>query len=144
MRCRTRSRSRRAISPGPKAPRSPSRKSARLRCFRWRAERSMADTTGHSIAILVAAGRSLAVQRAGGLHRRALAPSIGKGAAELKARHLANKVARIVAATVAVIIGAGIVGGIIGGIGFWGLMIATVAIAAAVFTFGAFPKLKVP
>ena len=104
----------------------------------------MADTTGHSNAILDAAGRSLAVQRAGGLHRRALAPSIGKGSAELKARHLANKLARIVAATVAVIVGAGIVGGSIGGIGFWGLMIAALAIAAAVFAFGAFPKLKVP
>jgi hypothetical protein len=104
----------------------------------------MADTTGQSNAILDAAGRSLAVQRAGGLHRRALAPSIGKGSAELKAKHLANKLARIVAATVAVIVGAGIVGGIIGGIGFWGLMIAALAIAAAVFTFGAFPKLKVP
>jgi hypothetical protein len=82
--------------------------------------------------------------RAGGRHRRALSPSIGKGAAELKAKHIATKVARITAAAVAVIVGASIVGGIIGGIGFWGLMIAALGVAAAAVTFGAFPRLKVP
>jgi hypothetical protein len=82
--------------------------------------------------------------REGGRHRRALSPSIGKGAAELKAKHIATKVARIAAAAVAIIVGAGIVGGIIGGIGFWGVMICAVTIAAAVFTLGAFPRLKVP
>ena len=42
----------------------------------------MADTTGQSDAIIAAAGKSLAVNRDGGIHRRGLTPSIGRGSAE--------------------------------------------------------------
>lgn len=82
--------------------------------------------------------------RAGGRHRRAFTPSIGKGSAQLKAKHVAKKAARIAAAAVAILVGAGIVGGIVGGIGFGGVMITALAICAAVFTFGLFPRMKVP
>jgi hypothetical protein len=87
----------------------------------------MPDITRDSDAILADARKSLAVQREGGFHRRKGTLSIGKGSAEIKARHAANKVARIVAATAAILVSAMVVGLVIDGIGFGGL-----------------PRLKVP
>ena len=93
---------------------------------------------------LSAARKSLAVQREGGFHRRAGAQSIGKGSAEIKAKHLSNKLLRIVAATAAILVGATIAGLIIDGIGFAGVMLTGLAIVLAVFGLGMFPRLKVP
>jgi len=104
----------------------------------------MPDVTRDSDAIMNAASRSLAVQRAGGFHRRKGTLSIGKGSAEIKARHAANKLARIVAATAAILVSAMVVGLVIDGIGFAGIMLTGLAICAAVFGFGFLPRLKVP
>lgn len=104
----------------------------------------MADTTRQSDAIMHAAGQSLAVQRAGGLHRRGLTPSIGRGSAELKMEHFAGKLKRVVIATAAILVGATLVGLVIDGIGFAGIVITFLAIVAAVMAFSAFPRLKVP
>lgn len=104
----------------------------------------MPDVTRDSDAILDAARKSLMVQREGGFHRRKGTLSIGKGSAEIKARHAANKVARIVAATAAILVSAMVAGLIIDGIGFAGIMITGLAICAAVFGFGWLPRLKVP
>ena len=88
-------------------------------------------------------GRSLLRDnRAGGRHRRS--GSIGRGSAEMKARHLANKVARLVATVVAIMLGAGAVGWVIGGLGFGGLMATLCAIFVAVAVFSMFPRLKTP
>ncbi|WEK45881.1 MAG: hypothetical protein P0Y56_12705 [Candidatus Andeanibacterium colombiense] len=104
----------------------------------------MPDITRDSDAILDAARKSLTVQREGGFHRRKGSLSIGKGSAEIKAKHAANKVARIVAATAAILVAAMVVGLVIDGIGFAGVMLTGVAIVAAVFGLGLFPRLKVP
>ncbi len=104
----------------------------------------MPDSTGQSSAILAAASQSLAVQREGGFHRRAGTLSIGKGSAELKARHVTRKLARIAGATAVILIAAMVVGLVIDGIGFAGIMVTGLAIVAAVFGFGWFPRLKVP
>ena len=104
----------------------------------------MADSTSQSDAILDAAGKSLAVQRAGGLHRRALSRSIGRGSAELKLEHFAGKLKRILIATFAVLVAATVVGLVIDGIGFGGIVVTFLAIVAAVWAFSAFPRMKVP
>jgi len=103
----------------------------------------MADTTRESEAILRDAGRSLAVQREGGHHRRAGAGSIGKGSAEMKRRHFRTKLRNILLAIGAILIGAMIAGLVIGGLGFAGLFITFLAILCAVAAF-AMPKVKVP
>jgi hypothetical protein len=88
-------------------------------------------------------GRSLLRDnRNGGRHRRAR--SIGRGSAEIKAKHLANKIARVVAGVAAIVVGAGVVGLVIGGLGFVGVMATLCAIVAAVVVFSAFPKVRVP
>jgi len=92
---------------------------------------------------LLEEGRSLVRDnRAGGRHRRM--PSIGKASAELKAKHLANKVARIVTAVAVILVGAGGVGLVIGGLGFGGLMLTICALVAGVVIFSSFPRIKVP
>lgn len=80
--------------------------------------------------------------RSGGRHRRA--PSIGRGSAEMKAKHLANKIARVVATVAAIVVAAGVIGLVIGGLGFVGVMATLCAIVAAVVVFSSFPKIRVP
>ena len=70
--------------------------------------------------------------RAGGRHRRALSQPIGRGSAELKAKHLANKLVQLAVGVVGVLVAAGVVGAIIGGIGFWGVMCTVLAIGAVI------------
>src|SRR3546814_6913898 len=88
----------------------------------------MADTTKESDLILRAAGQSLQVQRDGGTHRPA--SSIGRGSAELKTQHLSRKMLQLGIGVVGVLIAAGVVGAIIDGIGFWGVMVTALAVAA--------------
>jgi hypothetical protein len=102
----------------------------------------MSDSTRESERILGAARQSLAVQRAGGLHR---APrSIGRGSAALKSRHLAAKLRRILM-VVAGIVFAAMVGGIVlDGIGTTGVLVVLMAVVAAVVLFSAFPRMQEP
>lgn len=102
----------------------------------------MSDTTRHSDEILNAAKQSLALQRDGGVHRRAR--SIGQGSAKLKRDNMVNKVRNIALAVFAIWVGAGIAGAIFDGIGFWGVMMLVVATAVVTGIFSSFPKVKVP
>lgn len=102
----------------------------------------MNDTTRHSDEILSAAKQSLALQRDGGVHRRA--SSIGQGSARLKRDNLMKKVRNIALAVFAIWIGTGVIGAIIGGIGFWGVMMLAVATVVALGVFSQYPKVTVP
>ena len=90
--------------------------------------------------ILAEARASLVNQQAGG--RRAV--SIGKRSAELKRQHQLRKVLNMTLAVVAIVVAALIAGLVINGIGFAGIMVTALAIVAALFVFGSFPKFKVP
>jgi hypothetical protein len=93
---------------------------------------------------LIREGRQLRDDnRAGGRHRRAAARSIGRGSAEIKSKHLANKLIQIGVGVIGVLIAASVVGAIIDGIGFWGLMLSALAIAAVVGVVSR-RKVKVP
>jgi len=111
----------------------------------------MADSTRDSEAIFREAGRSLAVQREGGTHRRggsgsgANGPkSIGRGSAEAKRSNFLTRIKLIAAALFAIIVAASVAGLVLGGIGFAGIMITFLAIVAAVIIFANYPKVKVP
>ncbi|QGN55260.1 hypothetical protein [Novosphingobium sp. Gsoil 351] len=99
----------------------------------------MAGEAHNSQAIMAAARRSLADQRAGGRRR-----SIGRGSAELKARHYKAKLARVVVAVVGIVVAAMVAGTIIGGIGVEGLFYAVLAAVAIAVVLGRYPRLKVP
>ncbi|WP_394729980.1 hypothetical protein [Altererythrobacter sp. GH1-8] len=102
----------------------------------------MADSTRESDQILSAAGRSLAVQREGGTHRPA--KSIGRGSADLKARHWKSRIKRILIALAGIWVAAVAAGLILDGIGFTGIMLTFLAAVVAVGVFAKYPKIKVP
>jgi hypothetical protein len=89
--------------------------------------------------ILSEARRSLTDQRAGGRRR-----SIGQRSAELKRRHALSKAARIGVAVFGILVAAMVAGLIIDGIGFTGIMVTALAIMAALYIFGRYPRMKVP
>ncbi|WFL78253.1 hypothetical protein P7228_04100 [Altererythrobacter arenosus] len=101
----------------------------------------MVDTTRESDQILGAAGKSLALQRDGGVHRRA---SIGKASADLKAKHWKKVIKRLLIAFAAIWATAVAVGLIIDGIGFTGIMLTVLAAMIAVGVLTRYPKMKVP
>ncbi len=101
----------------------------------------MNDLTKDSDRLLNDGRRLLVDNRAGGRHRHV---SIGKGSAEMKTRHFVGKIKRIVIAIAAIVMAATVAGLIIDGIGFTGIIVTFLAIVAAVVSFGAFPKMKVP
>ena len=101
----------------------------------------MASPAHNSNRTMADARRSLAEQRAGG---RRVRPSIGRGSADLKARHLKGKLKRIVAAVAAIVVAAMVVGLVIDGIGFIGLFVTALAIMCALVALSSYPKLKVP
>ena len=89
---------------------------------------------------LTEARAALSRNRAGG---RRLVP-IGKRSAELRKRHALRKAGRVVAAVAAILVAALVAGLILDGIGFTGVMLTFLAIAAAVVIFSVFPSLEVP
>lgn len=102
----------------------------------------MTDSTRDSDVILRNARSSLVEQRLGG--RRVGSASIGRGSAQVKQRNLMKRV-KLIAAAVGAIVVASLVAGIaLDGIGFTGIMVTFLAIVAATFIFGNFPKVKVP
>lgn len=101
----------------------------------------MVDSTRESDQILGAAGKSLALQRDGGVHRRA---SIGKASAELKTRHWKKVLKRILVAFGAIWASAVLAGLILDGIGFAGIMLTVLAAVIAVGVLTQYPKMKVP
>lgn len=99
----------------------------------------MANSPAHeSQRILAEARTTLVRQQAGG--RR----SIGRRSAEIKRRHLGRKVARMAMAVGVLLVGAMAAGLVLDGIGFAGVMVLAVAIVAALWFFGTYPRLKVP
>jgi hypothetical protein len=105
----------------------------------------MPDSTRESDAILRQAGRSLAVQREGGFHRRSGRRSpIGRGSAQVRWANLKKRIKLMLAAVFAILLTASVAGLVVGGLGFSGMMLTVLAIVAAVFIFGNFPKVKVP
>ena len=99
----------------------------------------MTGEAHNSQAIMAAAKRSLAEQRAGGRRR-----SIGRGSAELKTRHYRGKLTRVVAAIVGIVVAAMVAGSIIGGIGIEGLFYAVLAAVAVAVVLARYPRMKVP
>ncbi len=102
----------------------------------------MVDTTRESDQILSAAGKSLAVQRDGGTHRPA--ESIGRGSAQLKTKAALKRLRNIVLGVLGVVVAFSVGGWIVGGLGFWGVMLAFIALIAVVGGFSMFPKVKIP
>ncbi|MCB5426538.1 hypothetical protein H0274_14845 [Altererythrobacter sp. CC-YST694] len=80
----------------------------------------------------------------GGRHRRAGFASIGRGSAEIKQRNLMLRIKLIAGALLAIVAASMVAGLALDGIGFTGLMVAFLAVAAAVMLFSNFPKVKVP
>jgi hypothetical protein len=101
----------------------------------------MVDSTGESSQIMQAAGQSLQVQRAGGTHRSG--GSIGQRSADIKSKHLVTKLVKIAIGVVAVFTAAGIAGAILNGIGFWGVMLTVLTLAAVIGVVST-QKIKVP
>jgi hypothetical protein len=81
--------------------------------------------------------------RAGGRHRLARPRAIGRGSAELRSKHFANKLIQLAIGIVGVLVAASVVGAIIDGIGFWGILLTGLAIAAVVGVVSK-RKIKVP
>ncbi len=100
----------------------------------------MASPAQTSERTLAEARASLVRQRGGG--RRA--SSIGQRSAELKRGHALRKLVRMTTAVVAVLVAAMVAGLIVDGIGFAGIMVTALAIGAALFLFGSYPRLRVP
>lgn len=100
----------------------------------------MASPAHDSTRTLAEARQSLARQRAGG--RRVA--SIGRGSAELKARHLKGKLVRVMLALAGIVIAAMVAGTIIGGIGIEGLFLTVLAGLTAMFILARYPRLKPP
>jgi hypothetical protein len=69
---------------------------------------------------------------------------IGTKSQALRRAHFWSKLSKAGLAIGAVLIGAGIIGGIIGGIGFWGVMITALLVAAAAFVLMRYPEMPMP
>ena len=102
----------------------------------------MVDTTKQSEQIMGAARQSLAVQRSGGTHRPSR--SIGQGSAREKTKVWLNRAKYFAGAVLTILVTAGIAGVVLNGIGFTGVMMVALAVMAAAFVFGNYPKVKVP
>jgi hypothetical protein len=94
----------------------------------------------NSDAILAAARNSLTLQRAGG---RRLAP-IGDHSRALRRTDFAKRLKLAAIGTSAVLLGTGIIGLIINGIGFTGMMLTALGVAAAVILPLRYPRMKLP
>ncbi|MEO1647864.1 MAG: hypothetical protein AAFR32_03490 [Pseudomonadota bacterium] len=100
----------------------------------------MADSTEQSDQIMSAARQSLAVQQAGGTHRSAR--SIGQGSAKEKAKVWMSRLKYFIGALVTIFVTASVAGLILDGIGFTGVMMTALAVMAAAYVFGNYPKQK--
>ena len=100
----------------------------------------MANEAHDSAAIMAAASRSLADQRAGGRRLGA----IGRHSAELRRADLIARVRRAAIATAGLVIGVMVAGMVIGGIGIGGVMLAGAGIAVAGALLLNYPRLSLP
>ncbi len=102
----------------------------------------MNDTTNQSDQIMSAAGKSLQIQREGGTHRPG--DSIGQGSAGAKRKNWMNRAKYFAGAVLTILVSASIAGVVLNGIGFTGVMMVALAVMAAAFVFGNYPKVKIP
>ena len=102
----------------------------------------MTDTTNQSDQIMSAAGKSLQIQREGGTHRPG--ESIGQGSAGAKRKNWMNRAKYFAGAVLTILVSASVAGVVLDGIGFTGVMMVALAVMAAAFVFGNYPKVKVP
>ncbi|MDN3646274.1 hypothetical protein QWY75_08685 [Pontixanthobacter aestiaquae] len=100
----------------------------------------MGDLTNESDRLLEEARRVRDDNRAGGRHRM---ESIGQRSADIKSSHLVKKLIQIAIGVVGVFIAAGVAGAILNGIGFWGIMLSVLTIAAVIGVVST-QKVKVP
>lgn len=70
--------------------------------------------------------------------------SIGQRSEAMKRAHWYKRLGRAAVATAGILVGAAVVGGIVNGIGFWGVMITAGLIAASIWGFTNYPKMKIP
>lgn len=109
------------------------------------ADRPAPSSPAHdSDRTLAEAGRSLAVQRAGGRRLHAESHSIGRRSRALKRRHFLGRIGRMLAGVAVVIIAAMGVGLAIDGLGLSGLFVTTllgVVVAALLLRY---PRMKAP
>ncbi|MGB3739017.1 MAG: hypothetical protein WA948_06650 [Pontixanthobacter sp.] len=95
----------------------------------------MGDLTTDSDRLLMEGRRLRDDNRSGGRHRAAIGAtgkSIGAGSAAIKSKRLVRKLIQIAIGVVAIFIAAGIAGAILNGIGFWGVILTVLSLAALV------------
>ncbi|MHA7821037.1 MAG: hypothetical protein ACX930_15430 [Erythrobacter sp.] len=91
---------------------------------------------------LANAKRSLVTQQQGGTHRPGPPNWAGSGAARRK--NWLKRAKYFAGAVLTILVTASIAGVVLNGIGFTGVMMVALAVMAAAFVFGKFPKVKVP
>ena len=101
----------------------------------------MNDLTTSSDRLIEEGRRLRDDNRSGGRHR--LTSSIGEGSAAIKSKHMVRKLVQIAIGVVGVLIAAGIAGFVLNGIGFWGVILTVLALAAVILTVG-MRKVSVP
>lgn len=109
----------------------------------------MPDLTRDSDRIVADAQALVEDNRAGGRHRSAprkpgAGKAIGRGSAELRARHWMRKALRMGVATCAILIAASVAGLVLGGIGFWGVVITVITITSTLIALGVYPRMTPP
>lgn len=92
---------------------------------------------------LANAKRSLMTQQSGGTHRPGPPPNWAGSRAERRKNWL-NRAKYFAGAVLAIFVSASVAGVVLDGIGFTGVMMVALAVMAAAFVFGNFPKVKVP
>ena len=102
----------------------------------------MGELTHQSDRILADARQVREDNRAGGRHRRS--PPIGHGSRAIRRKNVRQRLLYMFYAFVAIFVGAGIIGMAVDGIGFLGVMMTLLALAAAVAVFSNYPKVKLP
>ena len=95
----------------------------------------MGDLTTDSDRLLMEGRRLRDDNRSGGRHRLA-GKSIGEGSAAIKSKRLMRKLVQIAIGVVAIFVAAGVAGAVLNGIGFWGVILTVLALAALVLVVG--------
>ncbi len=106
----------------------------------------MPDLTKHSERVMGDARAVLRDNQSGGRHRQALVrgPAIGEGSRRLRKGTLMTRIKLIALAVGAIFVASTVAGLILDGIGFAGMAITFLAVAAAVVIFGQYPRVKLP
>ena len=102
----------------------------------------MSDSTRESDQILSAAKRSLVTQQQGGTHRPG--PPKWAGSSAERRKNWISRAKYFAGAVLAIFVSASVAGVVLNGIGFTGVMMVALAVMAAAFVFGNFPKVGKP